>query len=61
MHDRNPSTTPTATAPKLALFCQKCGHTSKLNDDWLLEEADGGYWIVCPDCETTVVSQPIFE
>ncbi|PSP37372.1 hypothetical protein BRD20_02450 [Halobacteriales archaeon SW_8_65_20] len=58
---RETSTVAENETPKMALFCRECGHASELSDDWLLTEAEGGYWIVCPDCETAVISQPVFE
>lgn len=47
---------------KMALFCQQCGHTSPMTGDWLVCENDGdGYHVVCPECETVIVAQPVFS
>ena len=56
--DEPPDRTPPA---KATLFCQTCGHASRLDGDWLVREAASDYRVVCPDCETVVVAQPGLE
>jgi hypothetical protein len=43
---------------KAMLFCQTCGHASRLDGDWLVNKEVDGYRVVCPECETVVVAQP---
>jgi predicted RNA-binding Zn-ribbon protein involved in translation (DUF1610 family) len=55
-----PSGESAGEADKMALFCQECGHTSPMSGDWLVQEGTDGYRVVCPECGTAVVSQPVF-
>ncbi|MFB6117811.1 hypothetical protein [Halosegnis sp.] len=50
----------TQESEKMALFCQECGHESPMTGDWLVREGTDGYHVVCPDCGTVVVAQPVF-
>lgn len=45
----------------MALFCRSCGHRSSLCGDWLVREGADGYRVVCPECGTVIVDQPLFE
>lgn len=45
---------------KMALFCRDCGHRSSLDGDWLVREGADGYRIVCPNCGTVIIDQPVF-
>ncbi|MFC7234050.1 hypothetical protein [Halosegnis marinus] len=51
---------PPSTAAKMSLFCAECGHRSELGGDWLVREGEAGYRIVCPECATVIVAQPVF-
>lgn len=49
--------------PKATLWCPECGHESAADGDWQAHEhCSGGSerrTLVCPDCGTAVVSQPV--
>ncbi len=60
MADRNPH--PAARADRKAvLFCPACGHDAPVDGKWAVADADGDRTdIRCPECGSTVVSQPSF-
>lgn len=48
------------TAGKMTLFCEQCGHDAPMSGDWLVREGEDGYRVVCPECGTVIVAQPVF-
>ena len=46
---------------KGVLFCPDCDHRSALGGDWVVRGDGDAYEYRCPDCDASVLSQPVFE
>jgi DNA-directed RNA polymerase subunit RPC12/RpoP len=48
-------------ARKTSLFCPGCSRSAPAGDGWSLDDHDDRTEVSCPDCGSTVISQPRFD
>jgi len=46
--------------PKATLFCPACGHRSRFDGDWYVEERARDTRYLCPDCDTEVLTRTTY-